>query len=958
MGLNLLNIDPGDSSVHSGTNFGGENQSGTAFAVRTIVKKGEDRFLACEDLRALFVEDDDELLVLPTPKPGSITATFTVFDGHVDNSASSFCEQRWLEHLKLAVEKQVKFGNDLSVHGSAKRSKRMMVNNDGSNSNNNNNNKIIHDLESVLSEAVNSMEMAYKESHRGTTRCLGCFGNPQGKFPKGGSTMCSVSVQRGVTDDEDDKTNASFYIVCANVGDSSCLMLPHPDDKEEFVEGSNKYQRLAREHTPDDPLEAQRLVSAGYRLARMSNNRNGKEAGPLRLYPGGVAVSRAIGNFARKDAIISEPECTRVKLPPNGARILVASDGVFAALNDSEIAKICSKHKLASECVDGVVDRVLEKRGRHDDITLIVCDLPKPEQYLNAFKMNVGTNDKIKVYTRVCAPKGLKSSMSWKEQEDLIPEFVEGDITVHEGGVFDEEYEKTIFDDYTFGDLLGRGVFGSVRLAKSKLNDTEEDFAIKSMVNSVDYAHQIRNEIETLRVVSGKHPNLPTLIAVYEDKSRKLFGGGIIYLVTDACKGASLFDAISKRKVFDERDWRLVATQLLSAVSFMHSLGVVHRDIKPDNIMCKTEWTIDKEPYLQIIDFGSASFCKKNEKLRGYHGTKFFASPEMCNKGLYNEKTDNWSVGVVLIVLLTGYPEGAQVQETWQKLLRGILPEFLIETAPRDKFIELIKMCLTIDYEKRPSCAAILKACENWLHDDDDDDDKEKAEKNKKNDDSRDNVLLISKSVLAGEYEKHVANLLSVCASAKVVSKILSVVNVIQKSRRGSQCERDGDDSNAETSILYDSYVLAEDLENAARRAKANDVAMQLESLRHLHGSTVLTIDLEKLKELETLHRRHDHVFKAIKSSSSSEAKVLEFTQMRENRDIVQSTVHGEMLYAMLYAKNNVSNDNSMDESSVNGITNNNNTNEDEKGVAWVQEPLHPEVRMKRRSSYAEHMSL
>ena len=61
MGLSLLNIDPGDSSVHSGTNFGGENQSGTAFAVRTIVKKGEDRFLACEDLRALFVEDDDEL---------------------------------------------------------------------------------------------------------------------------------------------------------------------------------------------------------------------------------------------------------------------------------------------------------------------------------------------------------------------------------------------------------------------------------------------------------------------------------------------------------------------------------------------------------------------------------------------------------------------------------------------------------------------------------------------------------------------------------------------------------------------------------------------------------------------------------------------------------------------------------------------------------------------------------
>ena len=68
--------------------------------------------------------------------------------------------------------------------------------------------------------------------------------------------MCSVLVQRGVTDDEEDVKSASFYIVCANVGDSSCLMLPHPDDKEEdFSEGNDtKYQRLAREHSPDDPL--------------------------------------------------------------------------------------------------------------------------------------------------------------------------------------------------------------------------------------------------------------------------------------------------------------------------------------------------------------------------------------------------------------------------------------------------------------------------------------------------------------------------------------------------------------------------------------------------------------------------------------------------------------------------------------------------------------------------------
>jgi len=70
---------------------------------------------------------------------------------------------------------------------------------------------------------------------------------------------------------------------------------------------------------------------------------------------------------------------------------------------------------------------------------------------------------------------------------------------------------------------------------------------------------------------------------------------------------------------------------------------------------------------------------------------------------------------------------------------------------------------------------------------------------------------------------------------------------------------------------------------------------------------------------------------------------------MRENRDVVQSTVHGEMLYAMLYAKNNVSNDNSVrgNDTSVHSRT------YDEKSD-WVQEPLHEEVRMKRRSSYLE----
>ena len=168
-------------------------------------------------------------------------------------------------------------------------------------------------------------------------------------------------------------------------------------------------------------------------------------------------------------------------------------------------------------------------------------------------------------------------------------------------------------------------------------------------------------------MLSGKHPNLLTLIAVYEDKSRKL---SVVAHISRHGRLSRLLVVRCDNVRSSTNDWRLVATQLLSAVSFMHSLGVVHRDIKPDNIMCKHEWTIDSEPHLQIIDFARLRFARR--AAQGYHGTKFFTSPEMCNRGLYDEKTDNWAVGVVMIVLLTGYPEGVQVQETWQKLLRGI----------------------------------------------------------------------------------------------------------------------------------------------------------------------------------------------------------------------------------------------------------------------------------------------
>ena len=144
-------------------------------------------------------------------------------------------------------------------------------------------------------------------------------------------------------------------------------MLPHPSELEGMTpEDREQHVRLNREHNPDDPFEARRLISAECRLARL-RTREGDEVGPLRVFPGGYAVSRAFGDFDLS-AVLREPEFTRVRMPEKGCRLLVASDGVFSALTDNSIASECSQFMDTKTCADGIVQKVLEV-GVHDDIT-------------------------------------------------------------------------------------------------------------------------------------------------------------------------------------------------------------------------------------------------------------------------------------------------------------------------------------------------------------------------------------------------------------------------------------------------------------------------------------------------------------------------------------------------------------------------------------------------------------
>jgi len=1055
-----MDRSPNRDQQRLGSNHCAQNSNHSKFSFKYVRLKDEDRFQACEDLRPWHGQRG-------IPR-GSVLATYAVFDGHVTDLAAKFCEREWLRFVEKAIE------HERMVEQQKQKQRKRSQRRESRESQDSEDHErgatpYVRDLEQCLIEAVRDLERAFRESaleedsaksvlvyddaanKRGG--CFKtCFGAKRKKVPLGGTTITSVSIQRGENDDVNNPNEASFDIVCASLGDSGALLLPHPNehDADDPEVDLRSHKRLTREHNVDDPLEAVRLNIAGCRLGRMQRA-DGNEIGPLRAYPGGFAVSRAVGDFA-SPAIICEPEITRVKIPKTGARVLVATDGVFAAISDGDLSQICATLSTSDECVDAIIKRVLKVRGRHDDITILIVDIPPPKEYIKMFEnRDVEKLCKIEIVRKTRAKLRMNKLTAHEQratgnlndsfdraigeddyvlkEDDFFIDDVADDITVH--GFRGTRKQTLVFDEYQIGALLGRGAFGSVRIAVRRF--TGEVCAVKSVLKSNESKKQIMNEIDTLRYVSGKHPNLPILHGIYQDK---LNDNGICYIVTEICGGSSLFDSIARRRWFDENDWRAITAQLLGAVSFMHSLGVCHRDIKPDNIMCKNIWTREPNsvPHLKLIDFGSAIFCSAGEKLKGMHGTKFFASPEMCGDMQYTKKTDVWSVGVVLLTLLSGFPDGPAIMQVWHNMLRGIFPK--LDDSTPTHFIKLIRALLTVNANDRPACGEVLGVADDWLRfswssiersksvmdnklmrpaqaqklkipknnfnganvrgkniqtiDYDLDSDKgskssgtrsggisprnsvditslgpitpikgkkynaglltaenlflleqrgRRPTQNNNNEISsrsessdheekgpatvslsdlssiddrprkkwhsesgaelNNSVKRIAASVLATEYEKHVANVLSVCASPEEIRKtLINLEKMIQHDPKVAASVRAGG-----SNIAVHARVTARDLEDATRAAGAGEVAAQLATLRRFHeppGRT-LTLDIEPLRDLEKLHERHDHVFKAVGANADSLMRIREYTRMDNDiRNLVQSNVHTEMVMAML----------------------------------------------------------
>ncbi len=208
------------------------------------------------------------------------------------------------------------------------------------------------------------------------------------------------------------------------------------------------------------------------------------------------------------------------------------------------------------------------------------------------------------------------------------------------------------------GHLLGEGVTGLVRQVTHRA--TGAQYAVKcldiSKIKTEDQLQQLRQEIEIMCRLD--HPHIVRLEEVYESEDE-------IYLIQELCQGGDLFDALDSQEqgVYTERECVALVKQMLSSLRYLHSKGIVHRDLKLENFLFTT--SSEDSSFLHMIDFGLAKhFSSDKAELHDHVGTPYTVAPEVISSPSYDEKCDVWAIGVLTFLLLSGEtPFGGDCQE-------------------------------------------------------------------------------------------------------------------------------------------------------------------------------------------------------------------------------------------------------------------------------------------------------
>ncbi|XP_034298237.1 calcium/calmodulin-dependent protein kinase type II subunit delta isoform X5 [Pantherophis guttatus] len=257
-------------------------------------------------------------------------------------------------------------------------------------------------------------------------------------------------------------------------------------------------------------------------------------------------------------------------------------------------------------------------------------------------------------------------------------------------------------DEYQLFEELGKGAFSVVR--RCLKITTGQEYAAK-IINTKKLSardHQkLEREARICRLL--KHPNI---VRLHESISEE----GFHYLVFDLVTGGELFEDIVAREYYSEADASHCIQQILESVNHCHLNGIVHRDLKPENLLLASK---SKGAAVKLADFGLAIEVQGEQQAWfGFAGTPGYLSPEVLRKDPYGKPVDMWACGVILYILLVGYPPfwDEDQHRLYQQIKAGAYdfpsPEWDTVT-PEAK--DLINKMLTINPAKRINATEALK---------------------------------------------------------------------------------------------------------------------------------------------------------------------------------------------------------------------------------------------------------
>ncbi|GBE78410.1 kinase [Sparassis latifolia] len=274
------------------------------------------------------------------------------------------------------------------------------------------------------------------------------------------------------------------------------------------------------------------------------------------------------------------------------------------------------------------------------------------------------------------------------------------------------------------GRFIGAGSFGSVYVAVNL--DTGSLMAVKEIrfqeiAGLSNLYSQIKDELSVMEMLH--HPNVVEYygIEVHRDK---------VYIFEEYCQGGSLADLLEHGRIEDEGIIQIYTLQMVEGLAYLHSQNVVHRDIKPDNIL------LDHMGVIKFVDFGAAKILAKNQRSiqrsrrvsdapsnlpeggfgmnNSLTGTPMYMSPEVIRNSSHGRQgaMDIWSLGCVVLECATGKKPWSNLDNEWAIMFHiGVAtqhPPLPDPSQLSEMGIDFIRQCLTIDPMRRPTAVELM----------------------------------------------------------------------------------------------------------------------------------------------------------------------------------------------------------------------------------------------------------